>query len=421
MAFWLIAAGMSLVVVLALLLPLLRAAVRPAEALDDEGTPDMQIYRDQMAEIDGDVARGILSADEAERIRTEVARRLLEADRKLRNRRRPGRASPLASGIIALVATLVVVGGAFGLYRVIGRPGMSDLPLARRDAILAAEQANRPTQEEVEARLGPDEKMRKGLDPKYLALVAQLRKTVAKRPNDLRGQQLLTQHEARLGNFAAARKAKQRVIEIKGDAATANDYTDLAELMIVAAGGYVSPKAERALATAVKLDNTNPRARYYSGLDFLQNGRPDLTYDLWAGLLEQGPPEAPWIAPIKSQIAEVARLAGRPVPALGSSGEGPQAAPPLAGPTPAQVQAAGKMSAADRQKFIRSMVGRLSRRLESQGGSAAEWARLIRAYGVLGEQDKARDALRRATAAHGSDAAAMEQIRAAAQGAGIGG
>ncbi len=420
MAFWLIAAGMSLVVVLALLLPLLRATVRPAEALDDQDDPDLQVYRDQLTEIDTDVARGILSAAEAERVRNEVARRLLDADRKARTRRRPGRASPMASGIIALVATVVVVGGAFGLYRVIGRPGMPDLPLARRNAILAAEEAKRPTQEEVEARVGPDEKMRKNLDPKYLALVDKLRKAVAKRPDDLRGQQLLTQHEARLGNFAAARKAKQKVIEIKGDAATANDYTDLAELMIVAAGGYVSPKAERALAAAVKLDNTNPRARYYSGLDFLQNGRPDLTYRLWTGLLEQGPPDAPWIAPIKSQIGEVARLAGKPVPSL-DPGAGQQAAPPLAGPTREQVQAAGKMSAADRQKFIRSMVARLSDRLENEGGSAAEWARLIRAYGVLGETDKARTALSRATAAHKDDAAAMKQIRAAARDAGIGG
>ncbi len=411
MTFWLIALGMTIAVALLVLLPLIRAGGTPE---GPEVDPDMQVYRDQLAEVDNDLARGVMSEDEAQRIRTEVARRLLEADKAAAGRRGFRRAPRAVNIAVTIVGIAVVLGGSAALYRWVGSPGYPDLPLAKRDAILAEQRANRPTQEEIESQVSRTNPALDKIDPKYVALVEKLRKAVARRPNDLRGQELLTQHEARLGNFVAAHKAKAKVISIKGKDATADDYADLAELMIVAANGYVSPKAEQALADALKRDPRNPRARYYSGLFFLQTDRPDKTYALWSGLLDEGPPNAPWIRPIRGQIAEVARLAGirPPVSKAPFAGGAP-------GPTAEQMQAASQMSASDRQDMIKSMVGRLSDRLASEGGTPGEWVRLIRAYGVLGDKDKAAQAFKDATAAYGQDSAAMQQIKAAAQGAGV--
>ena len=65
--------------------------------------------------------------------------------------------------------------------------------------------------------------------------------------------------------------------------------------------------------------------------------------------------------------------------------------PPLpSGPTSGDIEAAANMSAEDRNQIIRGMVQNLSDRLASDGGSPEEWARLIAAYGVLGETDQAR-------------------------------
>ena len=50
--------------------------------------------------------------------------------------------------------------------------------------------------------------------------------------------------------------------------------------------------------------------------------------------------------------------------------------------------------------MIAGMVEGLAERLAADGGSAAEWSRLIRAYMVLGEQQKAREALAAAEAAY---------------------
>ena len=59
---------------------------------------------------------------------------------------------------------------------------------------------------------------------------------------------------------------------------------------------------------------------------------------------------------------------------------------------------------ADQRQMIEGMVKGLAERLADKGGSAEEWARLIRAYSVLHEPDKARDALASARKALGPNA-----------------
>jgi cytochrome c-type biogenesis protein CcmH len=93
-------------------------------------------------------------------------------------------------------------------------------------------------------------------------------------------------------------------------------------------------------------------------------------------------------------------------------------APRLKGPSAADIEAASDMSAEDREDFIRLMVAQLSDRLATEGGSAAEWARLISSYGILGEVENAKIIWTEAQAVFGSDQAAMEQLRAAAKSAG---
>lgn len=399
MVFWLIALLLVLLVAGLLAWPLLGRGSSQARA-----NPDLGVYRDQLAEVESDQAKGVLAADEAERIRTEIARRILEADRNAASASPSGMAGRGATLTLSAILVLFLFGASAGVYSWIGADGAPDLPLGQRTD-MAENAAPRPSQDEVETAVGDMSELADQADQTYRDLVAKLRETVAGRPDDLEGHVLLAQHEARLGNFARAHRAKARVIELKGDAAKASDYTDLAELMIIAAGGYVSPKAESALGKAIRLDPGDARARYYSGLDLAQNGRADLAYRIWRELLEQGPQDAPWIAPIRNQIAEVARLAGIN-------------AEPLPGPDANTIGDAANMDDAERDAMIRGMVAQLSERLASDGGSAAEWARLIRAYGVLGDRDKAAAALATAQKVFASDPAALAEIDRAARDAG---
>lgn len=405
MEFWLAAGGMTLVVAALLLLALMRR--RGPEPVP--GSEDVQVYRDQLKEIGRDLERGTIPAEEGERLRTEVSRRLLEADRQLAAAR-PAREAPSTATAVIALALVVVFAAAVMLYQRLGAPGYPDLPIAERLADARAAMANRPDQAAAEKQV-PPVPAPQNVDPAFLQLMEKLRKAVADRPEDVTGHRLLAENELRLGNFHAAWVAQGEVVRLKAATATAQDYADLADMMILAAGGYVSPEAETALKEALKRDPKNGVARFYAGLMFGQNGRPDLTFQLWKPLLDEGPADAPWIAPIRGQIEAVAAAAGVRYslpPATGANG-----------PSAADVAAAQNMTPEERQQMIRGMVAQLADRLDSQGGSAAEWARLIGAYGVLGETEKARAAWEAAKAAYAGKAGDLATIDAAAGAAGL--
>jgi len=396
-----VAGGTAALMVLALLGRSQTGAPGPAS--------DVQVYRDQLDEVERDLARGTLSPEEGDRVRTEVARRLLDADRAARAAPAPVAGPPALTGALAVVATLVVLGGGVGTYWWLGAPGYPDLPLQTRIEMAEQARANRPTQAVamagVAARGAPDLSQ---VDPQFLTMIAQLRTALAQRPDDLRGHQLLATNEAGLGKFSAAIAAQTRVIALRGVEATAADHADLAEYLILAAGGYVSPEAETALTRALQLDNGDGTARYYSGLLYAQTGRPDLAFQLWRGLLETGPESAPWIPAIRAQIAEISDLAGVRYDI-----------PPPGGPDAEAVAAAEAMTPEARNDMIRGMVAGLADRLANQGGPASEWARLIAAYGVLGELRTASDIYREAETVFANDPEALRKLRIAAQEAGV--
>jgi len=411
--FWLVAGSLTFAVVGLLGLALLRRrGVEGASA-----SQDMQVYRDQLSEVERDLARGVLNQDEAARVRVEVSRRLLEADKAAAG----ATGAKAAPRVVSLVGAGLMGGGliagAFGLYTVIGAPGYPDMPLFHRIELSDAARAARPSQAEAEAALNVSFAPAEGTDPEFLVLMEKLRAALAKNPEELQGQMLLARNETMLGNFAAAHPAQARVIALKGADVTADDYAAYGDMLILAVDGFISPEAEDALEKALQLDPRNGPARYYSGLLYAQTGRPDLTYRVWRPLLAESRPQAPWYPPIMDQIEAVARAAGiRYTPPRAAPVAGPFTAP---GPSADDIEAAQDMSAEDRQEMIRSMVERLAERLGSDGGTPEEWARLIGALGVLGDTERAAVIWTEAQQVFAGDADAVETIRAAAQSAGV--
>ncbi len=367
--FWAIAAAAAALCLGAVLAPLLRGAARG----ERRASHDMQVHRDQLREIDTDLARGVLSEAEAAATRIEVSRRLLaaaEAEAAERTAttapRTLRRAAPL------LFAALVLAG--LGLYALLGAPGLPDQPLAARQA--------RETDDAT--------------------LVARLQKALETRPDDLVGHRLLAQSLAGLDRWPEAAAAQAQVLAILGDQATASDLVDLAEAQIIAAGGFVHPEAAATLQRALTLDPQDPAGRYYAALADLQAGRADAAYRTWSTLVADGPPDAPWIAPARAGMAEAQRLAS---------------APP--GPSAADLAAAEDMPPAERQAMIQAMVDQLSDRLAREGGPPEDWARLVRSLGVLDRRGDAAAILAEARQAYANDGAAQEILDAAAHDAGI--
>ena len=89
----------------------------------------------------------------------------------------------------------------------------------------------------------------------------------------------------------------------------------------------------------------------------------------------------------------------------------PESATP---PQPAAIPLEGEQG-----KMIRGMVERLAERLKENKSDLDGWLRLIRSYAVLKETDKAQDAAATARQQFASDAKALEQIDALAQGLGL--
>ncbi|MCC5999567.1 MAG: c-type cytochrome biogenesis protein CcmI [Pararhodobacter sp.] len=420
-SFWLPSALITLMVVTVIALGFLRGARLRAEA-QAQGTQDaggstgrreLRIYADQLREIESDLKRGLVTEEEVERLRTEISRRLLEADRA--KRRDVAKASP-GMRLVGLALLPVTVVFAVLLYATAGAPHLPDRPLAQRHAEAAQLRAERPRQDELEAAwaANPNRPEPPAAEPEMMALIEQLRTAMATRPLDLQGHQLLARNEAGIGNHAGAAAAQARVIELKGDQATTADHVLLAEAMIFAAGGLVSPEAERVLETILRRDPDNQPARYYTGLMFAQTERPDLTFQIWRQLLIDSHPQAPWVPHLRETLEELAEIAGvtrytlPPIEAQGARG-----------PSAADMAAAMELDEDARAEMIGGMVEGLSARLATQGGTADEWARLIVALGVLGQTDRARAIWSEARTVFADRAEEMALIDQAARGVGF--
>jgi cytochrome c-type biogenesis protein CcmH len=158
-------------------------------------------------------------------------------------------------------------------------------------------------------------------------------------------------------------------------------------------------------------DPKNGTARFYTGEMFAQIGRFDRTFVLWRNLLEESPPDAPWVAPIRAQILDVAMRAG-------VNYELPPERRPV-GPNEEDIAAAAQMEEEERRQMIEGMVAQLGERLATEGGIAEEWARLISSLAVLGRTDEARAIYAEAQRVFAGRSVDLQGLRQAAVNAGV--
>ena len=404
MEFYAVAVAIGLAAAAAIIVPMIRGRA----GSDDGADFDLQLYKDQLREVELEGERGGSTPEDTAQAKLEVSRRILRASATEKNERTKS-APRLVTRIFAIGIAIGLVPGALALHSYIGQPAMPGLPLAQRLADAAESRATRPSQSEAESRMQtqhppPD------ADAEYLALAERLRSAVEQRPNDIEGLQLLARHEANLNNFAAAANAKLKAINLLQQLATADDYAEYAELLILNVSGYVSPEAETAFFRALELDSEHPIALYYAGAMFAQTGRPDRAFHIWRSMLENAPRDEPWVLELEAQIEQVAPFAGllpAEPPALPSDN--------LPGPTREDIEAASELTDQERAAMIAAMVDGLEERLLNNGGTPEEWARLIRALGVLQQKERAEVVYEQAKTAFNGNSAAMRTIESAWQ------
>ncbi|XXK29716.1 c-type cytochrome biogenesis protein CcmI [Rhodobacteraceae bacterium nBUS_24] len=410
MTFWLFTIGLSSVIAGFFILVL-----RSGRAQQDGSASEVSFYKAQLADVERDAARGIIDPQDAQQMHAEIARRILRLDGLQSD---AADAAPLKQHMISgLFLALALIGGSHLLYLHLGSASYPNLPQAERIERATQLLENRPSLAEYASSFAPQTQARQ-ISEDYSSLVAELRSAIADNPSDLKGLRLLARVEAGLQNYSAASDIQSRVLSHLGAQATADDYLDYAELLILSVGGYVAPEAEIALRAALKQDPKNGGVLYYIGLMFNQNDRPDIAFKLWRDLLLKSPQNAPWIDPIRSQIQEVAFYAGVnnfTLPEQLPTTAVTPVAPALSDDT---IESAAQLSPKERDNMVKGMVAKLSQRLQDKGGPAEDWTRLISAYGVLGDDTAVQNTYQLAVTEFATDPAALALLQNALKSAG---
>jgi cytochrome c-type biogenesis protein CcmH len=373
MLFWILVAILTAAVAAILLYPLLRGA----KAAEDTRAGEAAVYRDQLSELDRDLAGGLISADEADYARAEIGRRLIAvsgaapaAERKIARHHR------LTEAFILLI--LPVIG--LCLYVNTGRPDLPSQPL--------------------EARLAnPGNDM--------AVLIAKAERHLAQNPDDGKGWDVLAPIYFSTMRIADAEAAYRNAIRLLGPSPARLD--GLAETLMAVAEGIVTVDARTLLEESLALEPNNPRARFYVALSMEQSGQPDQARAAFEDLAKQSPGDAPWLPLVNEHIAK-----------NGGTAIAPAAQPPaLGGPTAEDVSAAENMNAGDRQQMIRGMVESLDQKLSADPNNFEGWTRLVRSYAVLNDKDRATGALKRGLAAFPASGDQGKQLLALARELGI--
>jgi cytochrome c-type biogenesis protein CcmH len=304
----------------------------------DHSGSDIEVYRDQLKELERDREAELIDAGDAEAARVELSRRLLNTVRQ--EKATSGSWAPrsqIAARRLALIMALVTVPvGSAGLYLQLGSPGMR------------AGTAKTAGQQESQ---------------RIPRLIAQVEAHLRSNPDDGRGWEVLAPVYAKLGRYDESVRAWKLAIEHLGESAGRLD--GLGESMVAAAGGVVTADARKVFDRAFALDNNAVAARYYSGLAAKQDGSPEQAAKIWREMIASAPPDAPWVGSVRAALA--------------------------------QVEPATDMSTAERlggqNEFVQAMVQRLAERLKADGSDPEGWIRLVRSYKVLGETEKANAAI----------------------------
>jgi cytochrome c-type biogenesis protein CcmH len=363
MALWFPLALMTAAAVFIVLWPLGRARLGTASG------GDLAVYRDQMRELERDRSAGLIGSAEADAARVEISRRLLAAA-DAQGQAPSASPAPWRRRFIAVAALIALPFGAVALYLALGFPGLPDQPLAARTD-------------------GPENRS-------IAALVAQVEDRLERNPQDGRGWEVIGPVYMRLGRFDDAVKARRHVVRLLGASATRE--ADLGEALVAAANGVVTAEAKSAFDRALALDARDPRAKFFAGLAAQQDGKDAEAAAIWRDLLAHAPADAPWANVVRQSLARLENAKPQP------------AAP---GPSVADVAAAADMSPQARVQMVRGMVERLAERLTRDGSDLDGWVRLVRAYLVLGEDERARGAAADARRALAGDPDKLRRLDAA--------
>jgi cytochrome c-type biogenesis protein CcmH len=259
--FWIICALLLAVAVLFVVLPLWRSTVKDNHVLRDAA--NLEIFRDQIAEMDVDLSNGLLTPELFEQGKRELQARLLEEVKTTDNAAGALARNPHKAMALALAVLLPLT--AVGLYWKLGN----------WDAFLP--QTGQVTSDD--SGTGHSEVSLKELESK-----------VAKNPQDTDSLSMLARTYAEQERFVDAVKAYNKLTQlIPNDAQL---WADFADVLGMASGKNLAGHPTMLLNKALELDPKNPKALALAGSAAMGRGEFPVAIKYWEDLLKLIPPDS---------------------------------------------------------------------------------------------------------------------------------
>ncbi|MDR6633776.1 cytochrome c-type biogenesis protein CcmH [Phyllobacterium sp. 1468] len=365
MVFWISAAVLTVVATLLVLWPLTRRVQSPVS----DNQYDVEVYRDQLRELDADEKRGLIDPVSSEQARAEIGRRLLKSAKAVEDDKaivRPAKSATREWLTLATVLAIPLI--SWGIYTKLGSPDLPAQPLAER----LAKPADQSTPAELIARAEA-----------HLAL----------NPDDGQGWEVLAPIYLRMGRPGDAVAAYQNSIRLNGD--SAGRQLGLGQALTAETGGTVTPRAEEAFKRAMALDPKDMRPQFYIIDGWMQQGRLPEARDLIRKLLTEAPADVPWRDQAQAALTRLDHEIAGDAPDVSDVEK--------TGPDASQVEAAAGMNNQDRAAMIEGMVANLAEKLKQSPDDIEGWERLVRSYVVLNRPNDALEALGRARKVLGAD------------------
>ena len=372
MLFWIVFAIMLGSAICLAILPLLLRARNDTAAAGETFDNDIAVFKDQLAEIERDLKRGVLNERDADSARSEISRRLIEANARAENTSETetyNQKATLSRKFAAAFAFVVVPAIAALMYVTLGSPELTDQPLQAR----LQDQQQNTDQSQI------------------LGLVERVETHLAANPDDEQGWEVVAPVYQRMGRYDDAVRAFESIIRLRGD--SEQRLSDLGEAIVLSQDGVVTQRAEKLFERAIALDATAIRPRFFLAMGLNQESKFKQAAQAWEALLEEATPQSAWAPGALDQLNMARSQMGLP-------------------PAEPSNSAASIMSLSqpEQQEMISTMVAGLAAKLEENPGELADWLRLIRSYVVLDRPDEAVEALRKAETQFASDQSAMTAL-----------
>jgi len=277
--FWSIAALLA-AVALAFVLPALLGRRRATGA----ATPDaanVAIHRDQLKELDADLAAGTLSPEQRDEARREIEQRLLDDLRTGDGTR----AIPAGGRRTGMAVALALPVAALLLYLAVGNPAALAPGAAAGDGHGIA-------RNQIEG------------------MVERLAARMKEKPEDAEGWAMLGRSYAVLDRYAEAAVAYANAVKrSEPDAQLLADYADA---LAMAQGRNLRGEPERLIAQALKVDPRNVKALLLAGTVAFQDKKFKDAIAYWERILTVVPPDSDVADSTRDSIADARALAGMP-------------------------------------------------------------------------------------------------------------